>query len=100
MNCQAIQNSKIMPSAGEHPSGAPEGRREQGKKIEWISGCLWSFSQTPFSLPKQAQGVTGLKKLCCSSRKPGGNERDKAGAVNQTWVFSHVWYKFMEGLFY
>ena len=27
-----------------------------------ISGCLWSLSQTPFSLPKQAQGATELKK--------------------------------------
>jgi hypothetical protein len=54
------------------------------EKIGSISGCLWSLSQTPFSLPKQAPGATGLKKLCCSSRKPVGNDWDKAGAVNQT----------------
>src|SRR5215207_6221566 len=34
------------------------------EKIGSISGCLWSLSQTPFSLPKQARGVTSLKKLC------------------------------------
>jgi hypothetical protein len=41
----------------------------------------------------------GLKKLCCSSRKPVSNGWDKTGAVNQTWIYS-VWHEFMEGLFY
>jgi hypothetical protein len=80
-----------------------EGRGEV-EKIESVSGCLWSLSQTPFSLPKQAQGVTGAQhsgeKLCCSGRKPIGNDWDKAGAVSQTVFFLRVWYDTLEGLFY
>ena len=51
-------------------------------------------------LPSEVSaGVTGLKKLCCSSRKPVGNDRDKAGVVNQAYIFACL-AGYVEGLFY
>jgi hypothetical protein len=41
------------------------------------------FFTDSFLPSEEAQGVTGLKKLCCSGRKPVGNDRDKVSAVMQ-----------------
>jgi hypothetical protein len=53
---------------------------------------------SPFQRKRQAN--TGLKKRCVSpSRKPGGNDRDRAGAVSQAFAL-HCLCRCMEGLFY
>jgi len=80
----------------------PDGYNPRRPKIglQFNNGDLLEFSQTTFSLPKQSRGVTGLKKLYCSGRKPVGKDWAKTGVVNQTVSFSSVWYDTLEGLFY
>ncbi|RIK30426.1 MAG: hypothetical protein DCC56_08870 [Anaerolineae bacterium] len=58
-----------------HPFPLPRGEGE-AENIGLISGCLWSLSQTPFSLPKKAHG-NEFKKTLLLTRKPESDLWDK-----------------------
>ena len=65
------------------------------EKIGLISGCLWSLSQTPFSLPKQAQGVTGVLNRAKNSVAQVENQSVTIGTrqASELAVFFYaVWY--------
>ena len=101
VNNRISENKRLGPMIGgitrwrfPRSNGALTPARNCREKIGLISGCLWSLSQTPFSLPNKHEEQPGLKKLWCSSRKPGGNDWDKTSVVIQ--VYSICWY--LEGL--
>ena len=50
----------------KHTVVLPEGEENQAKKSNGSADASGVRHRLLFSLPKQAQGVTGLKKLCCS----------------------------------
>ena len=64
-----------------HPGPLAVGEGSERKKSDLISGCLWSLSQTPFSLPKETSRAALKKTLLLGSKtgrqRPGQDRRSE-----------------------
>jgi len=78
---------------GANPSGQLLGKNriDQRMPLEFVTDSF---------LPSKTSVRSNKQNSVAQCRKPGGNDRDKTGAVNQAWIDLHGWCKVMEGQFY
>jgi hypothetical protein len=78
---------------GANPSGQWLGKNriDQRMPLEFVTDSF---------LPSKTSVRSNEQNSVAQCRKPDGNDRDKTGAVNQTWIDLHGWRKVLEGQFY